>query len=63
MGKRPADVELFEGNMASIQWELRPSMQRDEPPTMETGLDQIAENSCDYSCLCPIRHCKLSQFL
>src|SRR5215472_9754343 len=35
MGKRPAGVELFEGNMASMQREIRPSMQRDEPPTME----------------------------
>jgi RNA-directed DNA polymerase len=45
MGKRPAEVELFEGDMASIQWELRPSMQRDEPPTMQTGLEQIAEKA------------------
>ena len=30
MGKRPAEVELFEGNMASIQREIRPSMQREE---------------------------------
>ena len=43
MGKRPASVELFEGNMASMQWEIWPSMQRDEPPTMETGLERIAE--------------------
>ena len=42
MGKRPASVGLFEGNMASIQREIGPSMQRDEPPTMETGLEQIA---------------------
>ena len=45
MGKRPASVELFEGNMASIQWEIWPSMQRDEPPTMETGLERIAERA------------------
>jgi RNA-directed DNA polymerase len=45
MGKRPADVGLFEGNMASIQWEIRPSMQRDESPTMETGLERIAEKA------------------
>src|SRR5215831_13070840 len=42
MGKRPAGVELFEGNMASMQREIRPSMQRDEPPTMATGLERIA---------------------
>jgi len=45
MGKRPASVELFEGNMASMQWEIWPSMQRDEPPTMETGLERIAERA------------------
>jgi hypothetical protein len=45
MGKRPAGVELFEGNMASMQREIRPSMQRDEPPTMETGLEQIADKA------------------
>src|SRR6516165_4358188 len=42
MGKRPAGVELFEGNMVSMQREIRPSMQRDEPPTMATGLERIA---------------------
>src|SRR6516162_7988067 len=45
MGKRPAGVELFEGNMASMQREIRPSMQRDEPPTMETGLERIADKA------------------
>jgi RNA-directed DNA polymerase len=45
MGKRPASVELFEGNMASMQGEIWPSMQRDEPPTMETGLERIAERA------------------
>jgi RNA-directed DNA polymerase len=45
MGKRPASVELFEGNMASMQREIWPSMQRDEPPTMETGLERIAERA------------------
>ena len=45
MGKRPAGVELFEGNMASMQWEIRPSIQREEQPTMETGLEQIAEKA------------------
>jgi hypothetical protein len=43
MGKRPAGVELFEGNMASMQWEIRPSIQRDGTPTMETGLERIAD--------------------
>src|SRR5450755_1181896 len=43
MGKRPAGVGLFGGNMVSMQWETRPSMQRDEPPTMETGPEQIAD--------------------
>jgi hypothetical protein len=42
MGKRPAAVELFVGNMGSIQWEIRPSMQREDKPTMETGLERIA---------------------
>src|SRR6516225_350537 len=45
MGKRPAGVELFESNMASMQREIRPSMQRDEPPTMETGLERIADKA------------------
>ena len=42
MGKRPAEVELFVGNMGSIQREIRASMQREETPTMETGLERIA---------------------
>src|SRR5215510_14727613 len=42
MGKRPAEDELFVGNMGSIQWEIRPSMQREDKPTMETGLERIA---------------------
>jgi len=45
MGKQPAEDELFEGNMASMQREIRPSMQRDEPPTMETGLERIADKA------------------
>jgi RNA-directed DNA polymerase len=45
MGKRPAGVELFEGNMVSMQRGIRPSMQRDEPPTMETGLERIADKA------------------
>jgi len=42
MGKRPAAVELFVGNMGSIQREIRPSMQREDTLTMETGLERIA---------------------
>ena len=42
MGKRPAEDELFEGNMGSIQREIRSSMQREDKPTMETGLERIA---------------------
>src|SRR3974377_2493784 len=42
MGKRSATGELFLGNMGSIQWETRPSMQREDQLTMETKLEQIA---------------------
>ena len=42
MGKRPAEDELFVGNMVSIQREIRTSMQREDKPTMETGLERIA---------------------
>ena len=42
MGKRSAVVELFLGDMGSIQWETRPSMQREDQLTMETRLEQIA---------------------
>src|SRR6266446_1994097 len=42
MGKRPAEDELFVGNMGSIQREIRTSMQREDQPTMETGLERIA---------------------
>ena len=42
MGKRPAEDELFGGNMGSIQREIRTSMQREDKPTMETGLGRIA---------------------
>ncbi|SAL07223.1 RNA-directed DNA polymerase [Caballeronia calidae] len=42
MGKRPAAVESFVGNMDSIQRELRSFMQREESPAMETGLERIA---------------------
>jgi RNA-directed DNA polymerase len=40
--ERSAEVELFDGNMGAIQWEIRPSMQREDTPTMETGLERIA---------------------
>jgi RNA-directed DNA polymerase len=42
MGKRPAEVESFGGNMVSIQGEIRPSMQREDTPNMETQLERIA---------------------
>src|ERR1035438_2170185 len=42
MGKRLAVVELFLGDMGSIQRELRPSTQREDQLTMETKLEQIA---------------------
>jgi RNA-directed DNA polymerase len=42
MGKRSAVVELFLGNMGSIQRESRPSIQREDHLTMETKLEQIA---------------------
>ena len=42
MGKRSAAVELFLGDMGSIQRETRPSIQREDQLTMETKLEQIA---------------------
>src|SRR2546427_10456609 len=42
MGKRSAVVELFLGDMGSMQRELRPFIQREDQPTMETKLEQIA---------------------
>ena len=42
MGKRSAVVELFLGNMGSIQRETQPSMQREDQLTMETQLERIA---------------------
>ena len=42
MGKQSAVVELFLGDMGSIQRETRPSMQREDQLTMETKLEQIA---------------------
>src|SRR5258708_31048844 len=41
MGKRSAVVELFLGDMGSIQRELRPSIQREDQLTMETKFEQI----------------------
>ena len=50
MGKRPAGVELFEGDMGSNNGRVRPSMQRKEPPTMATGLERIAAKArCEPS--------------
>src|SRR5258707_14659085 len=42
MGKRSAVVELFLGDMGSMQRELRPSIEREDQPTRETKLEQIA---------------------
>src|SRR5689334_20026132 len=42
MGKRSAVVELLLGNTGSMQREIRPSMQREDQPTMATKLEQIA---------------------
>src|SRR5229473_3973157 len=42
MGKWSAVVELFLGDMGSMQRELRPSTQREDQLTMETKLEQIA---------------------
>src|SRR6202011_4218743 len=42
MGKRSAVVELFLGDMGSMQRELWPSTQREDQLTMETKLEQIA---------------------
>ena len=42
MGKRPAEDERFEGDMGSIQREIRSSMQREDKPAMETELERIA---------------------
>jgi hypothetical protein len=35
-------VELFLGDMGSMQRELRPSIQREDQPTVETKLEQMA---------------------
>jgi RNA-directed DNA polymerase len=42
MGKRAAAVEVLVGNMGSIRWEIRPSMQREDQPTMATKLEHKA---------------------
>src|SRR6266566_9244419 len=42
MRKRSTVVELFLGDMGSMQRELRPSIQREDQLTMETKLEQIA---------------------
>src|SRR5215813_8096375 len=42
MGKRSAVVGLLLGNMGSMRRETRPSMQREDQPTMATKLEQIA---------------------
>jgi hypothetical protein len=47
MGKRSAVVELFLGDMDSMQRELRPSIQREDQPTMETKLERIAVKNCE----------------
>ena len=52
MGKRSAVVELFLGDMGSIQRETRPSMQREDQLTMETKLEQIAAKARREPNLC-----------
>src|SRR3979409_948598 len=42
MGKRSAVVELFLGDMGSMQRELRPSTNKEDQLTRETKLEQIA---------------------
>ena len=42
MGSGQRQVEWFLGNMGYIQGETRPSMQREDQLTMETGLERIA---------------------
>ena len=44
MGKRSAVVELFLGDMGSIQWEIQPASQREDLLAMATKLEQIAAN-------------------
>src|ERR1700730_5450071 len=52
MGKRSAVVELFLGDMGSIQRETRPSIQREDQLTMETELEQIAAKARREPNLC-----------
>ena len=47
MGKRSAVVELFLGDMGSMQRELRPSTQREDQLTMETKLETDSSESCE----------------
>ena len=42
MGKRSAAVDMFLGNMGSMQREPQPSIQREDELTMETELERIA---------------------
>jgi hypothetical protein len=42
MGKRPAEVELFDGNMVSIQREKAAFYAKRRTVTMATGREQIA---------------------
>ena len=48
MGKRSAAVELFLGDMGSIQREIKPSIQREDQLTMETKLEQIAVKAVNH---------------
>ena len=52
MGKRSAVVELFLGDMGSIQREIRPSIQREDQLTMETELERIAAKARREPNLC-----------
>src|SRR5215475_15799105 len=42
MGKRPAEVDCSWETWAPFNGRIRPSMQREESLTMETGLERIA---------------------
>jgi hypothetical protein len=58
MGKWSAVVELFLGDMGSMQWELRPSIQREDQPTMEelslkVGDGGNREGGISWGCLTP----------
>ena len=55
MGKRSAVVELFLGDMGSIQRESRPSILREDQLTMETKLEQKAVNQLPKSVVREIR--------